>query len=189
MTFRARHYLLVLSIFLVVWGLPACGTGSSSGGDKISDSGGYPPPPQAIRTASIDLTDGTTYKIEDQKGKVILVNLWAIWCGPCREEMPELVKLQKKFGPKGFEIVGLDVDPEDTIDRIGPFAEKMGINYKLGMIEEELVMAFFDISGRNGIPQSFLINREGKLTGVFFGGGQGTIDKVKEQVEKVVTSQ
>ncbi|MCO6510156.1 MAG: TlpA family protein disulfide reductase [Aridibacter famidurans] len=178
---RSRHVLLVAIIVLAIWPFSACEQGSGSR-DRVSE---YPPAPEAIRNASVELIDGSTYRLADQQGKVVLINLWATWCGPCRNEMPELVKLQNKYGPQGFEVVGLDVDPE-PLEMIKPFAEKMGINYKLGWANEDLVTEFFNITERNGIPQTFLINRNGELTGVFFGGGHETIEKMKETVAKVV---
>lgn len=183
--------MLVFAIAVVAISSISCDS-SKSGSDKVEgdapSGSGYPPAPEAVRNAEVELIDGGTFKLADQKGKVILINLWATWCGPCRNEMPELVKLQEKYRDRGFEVIGLDVDPE-PIDLIKPFAEKMKINYKLGWANEELVRAFFDITQRNGIPQSFLINREGELTGVFFGGGGGVIEKMKETVTKVVEEQ
>lgn len=191
MNSRFAHLLLVFAIAVVAISSISCDS-SKSGSDKVEgdapSGSGYPPAPEAVRNAEVELIDGGTFKLADQKGKVILINLWATWCGPCRNEMPELVKLQEKYRDRGFEVIGLDVDPE-PIDLIKPFAEKMKINYKLGWANEELVRAFFDITQRNGIPQSFLINREGELTGVFFGGGGGVIEKMKETVTKVVEEQ
>lgn len=167
----------------ILFTTPWSGCGGRSGQDKVEVGSGYPPAPEAIRTADIDLLDGSKIRLEDKKGKVLLVNLWAIWCGPCRFEMPELVKLQDQYRDQGFEIIGLDVDPEPAED-IQSFKKKMGLNYKLGWAERELVVAFFKISGREGIPQSFLINRKGELTGVFFGGN--VTEDIKRNVAKVL---
>ena len=169
-----------------------CGS-DSAGTDKViadkNDTGsGYPKAPAAIANAEVELIDGGSFKLGDAGGKVILINLWATWCGPCRNEMPELVKMQEMYGSRGFEVIGLDVGPE-PLDLIRPFAEKMKLNYKLGWASEELVGGFFDISQRNGIPQSFLFNREGELTGVYFGGGPGVIEKMKENVAILMKEQ
>lgn len=180
-----RFVLFALVTALLVAPFVSCG---GSGSDKVAledSKSAYPPAPEAIRNADIEMIDGTMIKIADKKGKVVLVNLWATWCGPCRFEMPELVKLQDKYRDKGFEVIGLDVDPEPVED-IKPFSQKMGLNYQLGWAERELVMEFFNISGSQGIPQSFLINRRGELTGVFFGVGGDVIEKMKKTVTKVV---
>jgi cytochrome c biogenesis protein CcmG, thiol:disulfide interchange protein DsbE len=145
----------------------------------------YPPAPAAIMQADVKNLDGTVFKLQDKKGKVILVNLWATWCLPCIKEMPHLVELQEKFKDQGFEIIGLDVDPESKED-IEAFAAKQKLNYQLGWAENSMQTEFVKISKMEGIPQSLLINREGQLTGVFTGGGTNTIVSLKETVEKVV---
>ena len=63
---------------------------------------GFPPAPVAVSQAEIKNIDGTSFKVEDKKGKVILLNLWATWCGPCRAEMPDLIDLQNKYRDKDF---------------------------------------------------------------------------------------
>lgn len=148
----------------------------------------YPPAPSAIMTADIKMLDGTSFKLQDKKGKVVLVNLWATWCGPCINEMPHLVEMQEKYKDKGFEVIGLDSDEESKED-IEAFAVKQKLNYPLGWAEGSLVNEFVKLTRLNGIPQSILVNREGQLTGVFTGGGKKTIDKMVETVEKIVTGQ
>ena len=145
----------------------------------------YPPIPVALAQAEIKKTDDTTFRFEDKKGKVVLVNLWATWCGPCRGEMPHLVEMQETYGDKGFEVIGLDIDPE-PVEEINEFAKTMKLNYQLGWAEREVVGEFYRISKFNAIPQSFLIDRDGNLRGVFMGGGKKVIGTMKETVEKVV---
>jgi thiol-disulfide isomerase/thioredoxin len=185
MTNGSRFLIFTIVIALVLAPYVSCG---GSGKDKVSvseENTKYPPAPEAVRNAEIEMLDGTTIKLADKKGKVVLVNLWATWCGPCRFEMPELVKMQDTYRDKGFEVIGLDVDPEEMED-IQAFSKKMGLNYQLGWAKRELVGELFNISGTEGIPQSFLINRNGELTGVFFGANKSVIEKMKEIVAKVV---
>lgn len=148
----------------------------------------YPPAPSAIMQADIKLLDGTTFKLQDKKGKVMLVNLWATWCIPCVAEMPHIVEMQEKFKDKGFEVIGLDSDDESK-EQIEAFAAKQKLNYQLGWADGALMSEFIKITRLQGIPQSILINREGQLTGIFTGGGPSTVNKLKETVEKVVTEQ
>src|SRR5436309_2063812 len=70
---------------------------------------------------------GETLRLSDQRGKVVLINFWATWCGPCRSEIPDLIALQKKYGPKGFTVIGL-ADDQD-LPTASAFAAKMGMNY------------------------------------------------------------
>ena len=150
-----------------------------------SKSSDYPPAPAAVLNTEIKHIDGNVFKIEDLKGKVVLLNLWATWCGPCRQEMPHLVSMQNEFKSKDFKIIGLNVDQEST-DLIVPFAEKMKLNYDLGWADENLYRALLKISKNDGIPQSFLIDREGHLRGVFLGGSAKVISDMEENVAKVV---
>ncbi|HSK73849.1 MAG TPA: TlpA disulfide reductase family protein [Pyrinomonadaceae bacterium] len=150
----------------------------------------YPPVPQAIAQTEFDAMDGTTFKIGDRQGKVLLLNMWAIWCGPCRNEMPHLVEMEEKYKDKNFEIIGLntgneDYDLEDP-EKIKEFAQEMNLNYQLVRIQPDDVNKFFKVSKEGGIPQSFLIDRAGNLRGIFVGGSKKVIDQMKQNVEKLV---
>lgn len=145
----------------------------------------YPPVSTGIMQSDIKDVDGGSFKLEDKKGKVLLVNLWATWCGPCRSEMPELIAMQNKFKEQGFEVVGLDADDESA-DEIKTFARSMKLNYQLGVADPKLIGEFRNITRMDGIPQSLLINREGKLTGIFLGGGPKVVNQMRETVEKIV---
>ena len=155
---------------------------TNSAAAKNSD---FPPAPSSVMQAEIKDVDGNTFKLEDKKGKVVLVNLWATWCGPCRAEMPDLIALQDKYREQNFEIIGLDSDDESP-EEIKSFAKKMNLNYQLGYADGKLMNDFLKISKFGGIPQSYLIDREGRLRGVFVGGGTTNVDKIKAEVEKVV---
>ena len=145
----------------------------------------YPPAPSAIMQADVKLLDGTNIKLQDKKGKVVLVNLWATWCGPCINEMPHLREMQEKFKDKGFEIIGLDIDDESKED-IDAFSAKQKLNYQLGWSGNTIKNEFVKVTRLDGIPQSILINRDGQMTGVFTGGSPSVINKMKETVEKIV---
>jgi thiol-disulfide isomerase/thioredoxin len=150
----------------------------------------YPPLPEAIATADIEGLDGETFKLGDKKGKVVLVNLWATWCVPCIAEMPHLVELQEKYKGEGLEIIGLNVgDGEaapETKEQIEAFAQKQNLNYELAHADRKLFGEFIRLSGMAGIPQTVLINREGKMTGIFTGGGSKVVSKMKDTVEKTI---
>lgn len=189
------HLVLFIALSIVFSLLTACNksdttdnqgnttanTNTSSEKPKVK----YPPVTAAIMQAENKLLDDSILKLEDKKGKVVLVNLWATWCGPCRGEMPHLVELQEKYKDKGFEIIGLDTDPESK-EAIEKFAKDMKLNYTLGWANETLANEMVKITRLNGIPQSILINREGQLTGVFTGGSMKVVDKLKETVERIV---
>ncbi|MEZ5425790.1 MAG: TlpA disulfide reductase family protein [Pyrinomonadaceae bacterium] len=138
-------------------------------------------------TAELKGLDGSTFKLEDKKGKVLLVNLWATWCGPCRAEMPELIALQDKYRDQGFEVIGLDTDENETPEQIKEFVEDMKLNYTIGMTDQKFFNEFVKLTRQPAIPQSMIINREGKMTGLFTGSGEQLLEKLKKTVEKTVT--
>ena len=118
--------------------------------------------PASALDAPLETLEGKPFKLSDLKGKVLVIDLWATWCGPCRSSIPELVNLQKEFGPKGLEVVGLDIDPDsDTPEDVKAFAKDFDINYKLAFADRDLAMAL--MSGNGNIPQSIIVNRDGQI--------------------------
>lgn len=154
--------------------------------DQKPKNSEFPPFPSALMKAEIKKIDDSTFKLEDKKGSVILLNLWATWCGPCRGEMPHLVEMEEKFKPNNFEVIGLNTDDE-SVEAINSFAAQMKLNYQQAYASGDMMQEFLTISKFQGIPQSFLIDREGRLRGVFLGGGPKVIGTMKETVEKIVS--
>lgn len=145
----------------------------------------YPPVPSGILQAEIKDLDGNTFKLEDKKGKVVLVNLWATWCGPCLAEMPEMVAMQEKYKDKDFEVIGLDSDDE-SVEAIKKKAEELKVNYKLAYADGKMLSEFIKLTKLAGIPQTIIINRDGRMTFAVGGGGQRVVEKMKEAVAKTV---
>ena len=147
----------------------------------------YPPIPNAIAQSDLKNLDNSTFKIADKKGKVLLLNLWATWCGPCRSEMPKLVKMQDEHRDQNFEIIGIDTEDQDTADDINAFAKEMKLNYTLVWGDADLQNELVKITNFPGIPQSFLIDRDGRLRGIFKGANPSDVKKMEELVAKVVS--
>lgn len=146
----------------------------------------YPPMPAAIMQSDVKTVEGETFKLENKKGNVLLLNLWATWCGPCRAEMPSLVEMQEKYRGQNFEIIGLNIDDESA-EQIKPFAEEMKLNYTLAWAEGDMANGLMRLGKSGGaIPQSFLIDREGHLRGVFIGGSQKVVGQMKQEADKLV---
>ena len=110
------------------------------------------------------MPDGTTHKLSDLRGKKVLINFWATWCGPCRSEMPDL---QKALGEAGDSVVVLGVNKAQELKEIAPFADELGIRFLLIANESG------DIAGRyaaQNLPTSYFVNSDGtiglKKTGV-----------------------
>jgi thiol-disulfide isomerase/thioredoxin len=145
----------------------------------------YPALPEKVAHADMGNLDGSTSKIADRKGKVLLLNMWATWCGFCREEMPVLVRMQDEHRDAGFEIIGLNVDDESA-DEVSQFAEKMKLNYTLAWSDTKMTNELLKISKFQGIPQSFLVDREGNLRGVFTGADPRNLKKMEKLVADLV---
>jgi thiol-disulfide isomerase/thioredoxin len=160
--------------------------GNVASGDAPKKPSIYPPIATAIAQSDIKNLDGSTFKIADKKGKVLLLNMWATWCGPCRAEMPALVKMQDGFREQGLEIIGLNSDNE-SVEDINNFAQAMKLNYTLVWPDTKLQNDLLKISQFGGIPQSFLIDRDGNLRGVFRGSNPADVRKMEDLVAKVVS--
>jgi thiol-disulfide isomerase/thioredoxin len=115
---------------------------------------------QANLNFSLNDMDGKTVRLADYKGKVILLDFWATWCGPCKYEIPGFVELQQQYRNQGLQVIGVSVD--DTADKLPPFVKQFNINYPilLGLGHDDLQEAYGPIWG---IPVNVLISREGKI--------------------------
>lgn len=200
---KSFSFLVLLIVFTFVFsGLTGCSntansqksantektTVSNSPETKTDKPSQYPLAPSGILQTDIRSLNGNMFKVDDLKGQVVLLNLWATWCGPCRKEMPELVAMETEFKDKGFKVIGLNTDDE-TPEQIKPFMEQMKLNYEIAWADGKLMSEFLKVSKFNGIPQSFLIDRGGHLRGVFVGGSPKVIAQLRENVEKVVAEQ
>jgi cytochrome c biogenesis protein CcmG/thiol:disulfide interchange protein DsbE len=114
-----------------------------------------PDPAPEFKLAGLE---GKPLSIADFHGKVVLLNFWATWCGPCRAEIPDLVELQNKYKDQ-LQIIGLVVDDEDQ-DAIKKFITEFGINYPVAVAPDELRMQYGGIAA---LPTSFVIDAEGRV--------------------------
>ena len=115
---------------------------------------GRPAPAWTLKTP-----EGKAVTFTDFKGKVVVIDFWATWCGPCRTEIPGYIELQKKYGQDGLVIVGISLD-QNGPEQVKKFVEKYGMNYTVVMGDDSIVEAFGNFSA---IPTTFLINRAGKI--------------------------
>lgn len=104
--------------------------------------------------------DGDSVSLEKLRGKVVLLNIWATWCHPCRKEIPELRALHEKYQARGLELVGVSVDNDGTDDVIREFMKEFQMNFPVWRDPEERVQTTFLTVG---VPTTFLIDREGVL--------------------------
>jgi cytochrome c biogenesis protein CcmG/thiol:disulfide interchange protein DsbE len=150
----------------------------------ISGCGGQDKSASLISQAAPDFTlkdlNGRVYRLNDFKGRVVLLNFFATWCGPCRQEIPHLLQLREKFGNQGVEIVGVSLDHQvDTVLR--PFVQRHGITYPVLVGTREVVL---DYGGIRGIPTTFVIDHNGIISDYFAGMPPSIL--MEESVTKVL---
>jgi thiol-disulfide isomerase/thioredoxin len=120
-------------------------------------------PEEALNTKFESLGDGASHSLNDWRGKVVLVNYWATWCAPCREEIPLLVKLQAQYAASGLQVVGIATDETSTKD-VKDYLTKMVVNYPMLMGDENVDRMVAGFGGNLiGLPFSLLLDRDGHV--------------------------
>lgn len=120
--------------------------------------------------------NGNAMSLGDFKGKVVILDFWATWCPPCREEIPHFKELYTQYKEKGLEIIGVALD-DGGLQDVKPFAEENGINYPILLGNDKVTR---DYGGIKGIPTTFVIDRQGNIIEKFLGYRQ------KEVFEKII---
>ena len=125
---------------------------------------------------------GKSVRLSDYQGKVVLLNFWATWCPPCKEEMPWFVDLQQRYGAQGLQVIGIAMDDADR-KAIDSFAQKMGVNYPVLMGKESVADAYGNVQF---LPDTYYIGRDGKILRHV----QGLIDRksIEDEVKKALSS-
>ena len=142
--------------------------------------------PQPVLDAENRAANGGPIKLGDYSGKVLLVNLWATWCGPCRMETPELVKLHKEFRDRGVEMIGLSTeDPDASAQSVYSFVRQYNVDYQIGWANRDVALAL--MKGQTNIPQSFIFARDGRILKRFIGfNPQNTPAQLKQALEQAL---
>lgn len=182
---------LVLSVAALV-GASSCNSSENVGAPRepaskaAANSPGMLSP--AIRDAEMKAVTGAPIKLSDYSGKVVILNLWATWCGPCRMEIPELVRVYKEYREKGVEVVGLSTEnPEASAEGVRRFIQDFNINYRVGWSPAAVSIAL--MQGRDAIPQSFIISRDGRVLKRFVGfNPQSTPPQIRQAIEEALKS-
>ena len=131
--------------------LASCTAGESSRGVQVG---------KAVPEYRAVSVDGDSVSLAAQRGKVVLFNVWATWCHPCRDEIPELLVLYDKYKPRGLELVGVSIDANGSDDAIRSFMKDFRMTYPVWRDPDERVSTEFLVVG---VPATFLIDRNGTL--------------------------
>jgi peroxiredoxin len=114
---------------------------------------------------SLKDADGRTVTLADYKGKVVLLNFWATWCGPCKIEIPWFIDFEQKYKDRGFAVLGISMD-EEGWEIVKPYIEKSRINYRILMGTDSLAQLY---GGVDALPTTFLIDATGKIASTHVG--------------------
>jgi len=124
--------------------------------------------------------DGSKFELTSHRDKVVLLNIWATWCGPCRYEIPELQTLQSKYGARGFEVVGISVD-EGAPDSVKQFVAQNKMTYPVAIDAEGRIAGLFQTSV---LPTSAIVDRSGRVIWKKYGAIEPNDDELRQAIEK-----
>jgi len=156
MSRNSLHLILFLSLLSVLIG---------AGCRKSPDGAGGELSPIPAPDFNLKKITGGRVKLADYRGKVVILNFWATWCPPCRMEIPDFVQLQKKYGEKGVQILGIGLD-RGKEKALLPFSGKYKINYPILIADGRVSQAY---GGTPSIPTTFVINRQGQIVKKYIG--------------------
>jgi thiol-disulfide isomerase/thioredoxin len=128
--------------------------------------------PESLRERRIEMLDSGTFRFADFRGKVLVINIWASWCGPCRREVPEYEKVRKAFAGRDVEFIGLTTeDPGTASQRVKKFVRDVNFSFRIGWADRETARTL--MNGRNAIPQTLVIDTDGHVVNHWVGYGSG----------------
>jgi peroxiredoxin len=166
-----------LGLLIVPWMLRSAAPRSATAPAPAADQADTARKPEGTANLNLTLKDmnGNAVKLADYKGKVILLNVWATWCGPCQLEIPELVATYDRYKDQGVVVLGVSID--DTAEMLRAYAPQKHMNYPLLLMQDDFDEAYGPIFG---VPITFFIGRDGSISRRHFGPVS------KEQVDREI---
>jgi len=177
-----RKFFLHVSVFVLI-----VSSVTAQSGRKLKNPPPPPPPPapveESVRTESDEVPlgppnasalpeallnhklqgiDNSVFRLADFNGKVIVINMWATWCGPCRREVPDYEKVRKEFTGRAVEFIALTTeDPVATRDKVQKFARDFHFGFRIGWADRETARVL--MNGRNAVPQTLVLGTDGHV--------------------------
>lgn len=164
-----RQLLTILTTLSLVLFVTACGGEENSDANSSSSTAAPDVRPGKIRDVgpkpvpdlTLETMDGETINLAEQKGKTLLINFWATWCAPCREEIPDLKALHSELKSEGLTVIGVALDRQGR-EVVAPFVKKQSINYPIVIDTDGTAEA--ELGPVPGLPTTLLITPDGQIT-------------------------
>lgn len=162
-----KSTLIILYFILVSITVSGCSGKESDPGQTVDREFSSAVITDGKKAADFDLKtlEGKSIKLSDYQGKIVIIDFWATWCGPCRKGVPDLVELQNEYKDK-LVVIGISLDQQNTIKELKPFMKQYGINYPVVLGTQQVVMDYGNIQA---IPTSFLIDQSGNIVDTHVG--------------------
>ena len=143
--------------------------------------------PESVRERPIKAISNESFRLSDFEGKVVVINLWASWCGPCRREIPEYEQVRKEYEGNDVVFIGLTTeDPRYEGERVKKFLREVNFGFRLGWADGEMARTI--TNGRRSIPQTMVIDPTGRIISHWDGYAAGWSGKrLKQAIESALT--
>ncbi len=144
--------------------------------------------PQSLLNRKLkSLEGGDSFRLADFSGKVVVINLWASWCGPCRREVPEYEQVRKEYASRGVEFIALTTeDPLTSSERVKRFVREFRFGFRQGWADPETAMTI--MNGRNSIPQTMVVGPDGYVIRHWRGYAPGrSADQLRETLKRALS--
>ena len=160
--------------------LSACENARVSVSGDVAEAAAEKEAPRAAPDFTLESADGTPITLSELEGKVVLLNFWATWCGPCKIEMPWFMDFQRKYKDRGFSVVAVSLD-EEGWEVVRPYAEEMKFNFPVLVGSDAIAEGFGDVYA---LPTTFIIDKQGQIVSTH----TGLVDRsiYEEEIESLL---
>jgi thiol-disulfide isomerase/thioredoxin len=198
-SFKACHAAIYIAPAFFLLFMTACGSSASQQTAQVNNTpagnraprSAYPMPPSSSSADAsqygFTLLDGRRMKLADYAGKVVVLDFWATYCPPCREEIPQLIELQRRYAPQGLSIVGLNVGGAEDRPKVSEFVRAYRIQYTLAYPDTELVNLY--LGDNDAIPQTIVFDRKGRLVKHFIGYDQTMPAELEQAIQSALATE
>jgi len=141
--------------------------------------------PESLMDRELKSIEEGSFRLSDFHGKVVVVNIWATWCGPCRREVPDYEKVRKEFAGRPVEFIGLTTEnPRTAAEKVRKFARDFNFGFRLGWADRDIMQML--MNGRSVIPQTVVISGEGRLVSHWNGYSGENRSRLRDAIDRAL---